>query len=171
MKPVKRLFFATLAIFAAFSLAGCGGAEPPSSDQTQRRAQEQLSAQSNSAVGMPAITNFQEKRILKDILEKRDQSITTITYTQDLNAGLHKLCDSIGFGISAATQYTNPSRVAVYSDSRGYGNVVIPQADPNGLFSPASTEGTWIMCKDPNSDKVAPVYAEPRVIVSTFPLK
>ena len=121
---------------------------------------------------MPAIVNFQEKRILKDILEKRDQSLTTITYTQDLNAGLHKLCDSVGFGIPAATQYTNPQRVAAYGDAaRGYGSIALPQADPNGLFSPASAEGTWVMCKDPNSDKVAPVYAEPRIIVSTFPLK
>ena len=49
--------------------------------------------------------------------------------------------------------------------------VTLPQADPNGLFSPPSAEGTWVMCKDPNSDKVEPIYSEPRIIVSTFPLK
>lgn len=160
-----------LAITAAALLTACLD-QPPTSDQVQRHAQEQLSAQGNAVVGMPSIVNFQEKRILKDILEKRDQSIVTITYTQDMNGVLHKLCDSVGFGISAATQYTNPQRISSGSDGNGhYGTVTLPQADPNGLFSPASTEGTWVMCKDPNSDKVAPVYTEPRVIVSPFPLK
>lgn len=168
----KPIIACMISLAAMITLSGCDmNPAPPSSDQVQRHAQEQLSAQSNATVGMPSIVNFQEKRILKDILEKRDQSITTITYTQDLNAGLHKLCDSVGFGISAATQYTNPQRLASGENSRGYALVTIPQADPNGLFSPASTEGTWVMCKDPNSDKVAPVYAEPRIIVSTFPMK
>lgn len=169
---MKKHIARILAVTAfAYALTGCNKPTPPSSDQVQRYAQEQLSAQGNATVGMPAVVNFQEKRILKDIIEMRDKSITTITYTQDLNAGLHKLCDSVGFGISAATQYTNPQRAQSGTDGRGYGLVTIPQADPNGLFSPSSTEGTWVMCKDPNSNKVAPVYAEPRIIVSTFPLK
>lgn len=46
----------------------------------------------------------------------------------------------------------------------------INQADPNGLFSPASAEGTWILMKDPNGDSVKPVYCEPRVICSPFKL-
>ena len=47
---------------------------------------------------------------------------------------------------------------------------ILAQADPNGLFSPGSAEGTWIMCKDPKGPDVRPVYVEPRVIVSPFPL-
>jgi hypothetical protein len=35
-------------------------------------------------------------------------------------------------------------------------NYVTPQADPNGLFSPASAEGTWILLKDPNGKDVCP---------------
>ena len=158
-----------LILLSTFVLTACE--MKSSSDEVQRVAQEALSAQGNSVVGMPAIVNFQEKRILKDIIEMRDKAIVTITYTQDLNGGLHKLCDSIGFGISAATQYTNPMRIVERSNSHGYSVVTLPQADPNGLFSPASTEGTWVMCKDSNSNKVAPVYIEPRVIVIPFPLK
>lgn len=169
---MKKPILYILAALTVFAIAACSRLDAaPSSDQVQRQQQEQLSAQSNASVGMPAIVNFQEKRILKDILEKRDQSLTTITYTQDMNAGLHKLCDSVGFGIPAATQFTNPQRIVEYSSQRGYGNVTLPQADPNGLFSPSSAEGTWVMCKDPNGDKVEPVYSEPRIIVSRFPLK
>ena len=68
-----------------------------------------------------------------------------------------KVCDSIGYGISSATQFTNPQKIAA-SAQGGY--AVLPQADPNGLFSPASAEGTWVLCKVPGSDKIEPQYIE-----------
>jgi len=154
---------------ASMSLVACVE-ETGSSDQIQNQKQEQVNKQAVQTVGMPSIVNFQEKRILKDILELRDTQIRTYTYTQDMNGHLHKMCDSVGYGISAATQYTNPQRVANRDETQETGNVVVPQADPNGLYSPASTEGTWVLCSDPNQHKTVPVYIEPRVIVSPFPL-
>ena len=122
-------------------------------------------------VGMPAITNFAEKRMMKDILELRDQMHPTYTYLYDMNGKIgEKVCDSLGYGLSGATQYTNPQRASYYNDGGGhYGVIPLPQADPNGLFSPASTEGTWVMCKVPGQEKVMPQYIEPRVIVLSFP--
>ncbi len=165
---MKKSIIALIAIFGSLLIAGCEP-QPLNSDAMQRHAQERLSQQSNMTVGMPAIVNFQEKRILKDIYELRDKALVTYTYTQDMNGNLHKLCDSIGYGISAATEYTNPQRVVKGDVAAAM--TTLPQADPNGLFSPSSTEGTWVMCKDPNGGKISPVYTEPRVIVSTFPLK
>lgn len=158
-------------ILLGFMLSACGE-RTPSSDQMQRNQQEQLSAEANAQVGMPAIVNFQEKRTMKTILELRDKTITTVTYTQDMNGNLHKLCDSVGYGLPYATQYTNPQRVANYHETPDHGNVTLPAADPNGLFSPPSADGTWILCLDPSKKGgTMPVYVEPRVIVSTFPLK
>lgn len=159
-----------ISVLFLFVIAACD-ANSPSSDQVQRQHQEQLSAESNSQVGMPAIVNFQEKRMAKMILELRDTAISTITYTQDMNGNLHKLCDSIGYGLPYATQYTNPQRVANYQEMPDHGNVTLPQADPNGLFSPTSADGTWVLCTDPQSKKVMPLYVEPHVIVSPFALK
>jgi hypothetical protein len=123
--------------------------------------------QAVQSVGLPAITNFQEKRVLKQIMELRDTKISTITYLIDWNAKLHKLCDSIGYGIPYATQYTNPS-MFMYRLS---GNAaVLPQADPNGLYSPAAADGTWVLCLNPETKEVTPMYVEPHVIVSTFAL-
>lgn len=164
---------ATTLLFAALSaaaLTACVDAPAASSDQVQRRAQEQLSAQSNAEVGMPAITRFQEKRMAKDILELRDKAIATITYTQDMNGTLHKLCDSVGYGLPYATQYTNPQR-PIGSDYQGHPLTTMPQADPNGLFSPASADGTWILCVNPDTQKPVPLYVEPHVIVSPMALK
>lgn len=148
----------------AFGLVACNS--NPSSDEVQRQQQESLSKQSNMSVGMPAVSNFFEKRLLKTIIELRDNpKLNTYTYIVDLNGKLHKKCNSIGYGIPYSTQYTNPQ----YKNGSDH-PVALPQADPNGLFSPAAADGTWVLCHDPQSDKLFPVYFEPRVIVSPFEL-
>lgn len=149
------------AIIAAFLVAACD----TSSDARQSAQQEKILQEGTSAVGMPAITHFTERKLVKDILELRDQAgLLTYTYTFAENTGkLTFFCNSVGYGIPYATQFTNPQK---YYTS----GLALPQADPNGLFSPESAEGTWVMCKDPNGDAVKPVYIEPKVIVSQFKL-
>ena len=144
------------------------------SDQKQNDQQETINKQAVEEVGLPNIVNFAEKRQLKDIYELRDKAITTYTYTQDNNGINHLLCRSVNYGIPYSTQYTNPMQPAMHTYSQDnlqhYGGYAVPQADPNGLYSPASAEGTWIFCLDPNTKKPAPLYVEPRVIVSPFKL-
>ena len=154
-----------IAVICVFVLASCD--HQPTSDEIQHHAQEAISAQGNSAVGMPSIVNFQEKRMAKMILELRDTALTTYTYTQDMNGKMHKLCDSVGYGLPYSTQYTNPQRI---SEVYNRGIVTLPQADPNGLFSPPQADGTWVLCLNPKTSKAMPLYIEPKVIVSPFPL-
>lgn len=138
-----------------------------SSDAVQSKQQETLLKEGTAQTGMPAIHNFRERKLLKDILELRDQAgLVTYTYVwSEMQAKLIFFCDSIGYGIPYATEYTNPQKI----ESQGGSHyMTIPQADPNGLFSPASAEGTWVMCKDPNGQETRPVYVEPRVVVSPF---
>ena len=153
-------------LVGCLALSACDE-QRPSADEVQQHAQEQISEQGNQSVGMPAITNFAEKRLMKTILEMRDDpKLTTFTYTQDMNGKLHKRCNSIGYGLPYATQYTNPQKPTYNTQAVA----ILPQADPNGLFSPASAAGTWVLCHDPKSDKLYPVYFEPDVIVSPFEL-
>jgi hypothetical protein len=171
---MKKMTVISLSFVMFLTLTGADGdgcSESPTSDTIQRQQQERILAEGTSQVGMPAIKNFRERKLMKDIIEMRDQSgLVTHTYLAAELAGKigDKLCDSIGYPISAATQFTNPQKIA--HDTTHYG-ITLPQADPNGLFSPASAEGTWVMCKNPNGEEIGPVYSEPRLIVSPFPLK
>ena len=157
---------------------GCSGCSSHnsshgSSDARQRALQEQILREGTAQTGMPAIKNFRERRLLKSILEMRDQEgLSTFTYMyNEMTGGLVFFCDSIGYGIPYATQYTNPAKLEDASQgSEGIALATLPQADPNGLFSPAAAEGTWILCKDPAGSDVKPVYVEPRVVVSPFRL-
>ena len=143
--------------------------ERASSDQVQSAQQERILAEGTAQTGMPAIKNFRERKMLKDILELRDQAgLVTYTYTvSEMTGKLRYFGETIGYGIPYATQYTSPQKPAYYGQTSV---VAMPQADPNGLFSPASAEGTWILMKDPKGDKVLPVYLEPRIVVSPFKL-
>lgn len=158
--------FMTVWIAAGLALFGLSGCEP-SSDTQQREQQEKLSAESNMKAGMPGVSNFTEKKLMKMIIEMRDDpKLNTFTYITDLNGKLHLRCHSIGYGLPYATQYTNPMKYA----SLGAG-ITLPQADPNGLFSPPNAEGTWVLCQNPaKPSDLAPVYFEDRVTVSPFEL-
>jgi hypothetical protein len=147
---------------AAVCLVGCG---PPSADEKTHASQEALTQESNAQVGMPGITRFTEKRLVRQLYEMRDASVATYSYMPDMQGKLWHLCDSVGFGLPYGVQFTNPE----YRTYDG-GGFNLPQPEPNGLFMPPTAEGTWVFCLD-EKGKPAPLYVEPRVIVSTHKLR
>lgn len=161
--------FTIAMIAAAVALAGCGYEYTPSSDKQQSEQQEAILKEGTAAVGMPNITNFRERRKVKENLERRDQEgLVTYTYTfSEVTGKFSFFCSSVGFPIPYATQFTNPEKI---SRADTYGIAILPQADPNGLFSPSSAEGSWVDCVNPQTKKVSTVYVEPRVMASEFPL-
>lgn len=166
-KFLAVLMLVSVCSLCAFDDSGCDG--PPPSDQKQAAAQEQMSEQSNQQVGMPGISNFTEKKLVRKLYELRDQQIPTYAYVMDLNGRLFHVCDSIGYGLPYGVQFTNPDKI-VQDNSQSYGT--LPQSEPNGLFMPPTAEGTWVICADhQHPNEIKPVYIEPRVVVSPFPLK
>jgi hypothetical protein len=161
----------TIVLFLLMTMTGCGPTTD-SSDKVQQKQQETLLKEATAQTGMPAIKNFRERKILKDILELRDQNgLTTYTYLySEMTGKLIYFGETVGYGLPYSTQYTNPERLLAYSERPDGGNITLPQADPNGLFSPSSAEGTWVLLKDPNGTDVKPVYVEPRIVVSPFKL-
>jgi hypothetical protein len=165
---VVALITAAVLVFACKDSNDDGCGRHHDSDTAQTAAQEKILAEGNAIVGMPAIHNFRERKLLKDIYELRDQDgLVTFTYLFSEQTGrLTFFCNSIGYGIPAATQFTSPQKIG--ASGQNYGYAVLPQADPNGLFSPSSAEGTWVLCADQKSKDARPVYIEPRVVVSPF---
>lgn len=169
---MKFLTVACLAV-AALTLGGCF--EENVADKREREQTARLTEQASTQVGMPAITRFTEKRNLKMLYEMRDNpKLSTIAYIVDLNGKLHKFCDALGYGFPYATQFTNPQRDTYYGSGGATGtgsHFQMPQPEPNGLFMPNGAEGTWIMCLNPDTKDVQPVYVEPRIVISPFALK
>lgn len=163
---MKKLLLSGAVFCFCILMAGCPMTNKES-DTEQRKQQAELVNQISDQTGMPNIVNGRERKIMKQIWELRDQDdLVTYTYVfNELKGELIFLGETIGYPIPYATQYTNPDK-PLYPN--WHDTPTIRQADPNGLFSPESAEGTWILMKDPNSNDVQPVYIEARIICSRF---
>ena len=155
----------TLALLAlTVCLVGC---DVNSADKVQTEASEKSLAEAQRQIGMPNIVNFQERKLMKSILELRDkEDLVTYAYIVDWQGNLHFIGQCIGFGLPYSVQFTNPLK-RVRSAA---GHYTAPQADPNGLFMPDGLSATWLMMLDPDTQEVRPVYVEPPIIVSPFKL-
>jgi hypothetical protein len=166
---LKRFIFGLALVATAFAVAACDEVQP-SGEQREARATEQLQNQAAVTVGMPAIVNFTEKRLLKMVYEMRDDPhLVTWSYYTDRSGGKHKVCPttSIGYGFPYATQFSNPNKV-VGSDVHAL--VAIAQPEPNGLFMPSASRGTWVICLAPDGKNLKPVYVEQDVMAYPFPM-
>lgn len=142
-------------------------------DQTERAMLE-----ANRQVGMPAIVNFQEKKIMKQIYELRDSEnlIAHAYLVNEMNGEIGQyLGQCIGYGLPYSTQFSNPERAVDLEDEIGHNLIdshsgVMPQPEPNGLFMPEGLSATWLLLIDPETGEPRPVYVEPAIIVSPFKL-
>ena len=165
-------------IVSVAMLSSCGDLErKPSADKSQQQQTEKSLQEANNQIGMPAIVNFQERKLFKQILELRDQEklITYCYLANEMNGTIGQFIGKgIGYGIPAATQFTSPQKLVDVTDYniqsyQANDAAVIPQADPNGLFMPTATTATWYMLLD-EAGKPHPVYIEPLIIVSPIKL-
>lgn len=138
--------------------------------QTKEAAvQNDMQAAGNAAVGYPLLPNHTQKKQFKTILEKFDQpGLVTYTYLIGMHNEVTPICRSQGFGFPESTQFTNPltldRRVVDGRSTDG----VIANPDPNGLYSPSTSNGTLLMCLTVDGD-VTPVRSEPSVFTSGVP--
>lgn len=165
---------------------GCGRVKQ-SNDAMLAEQQELLLAEGNAQVPPPSIVNWNEKRIAKLIVEKRDQvDLATWTYTKNFDGKYTFVCESIGYGLPYNTRANNPQHYEFISTLTGaYGmsggwrttdgrliwgeHAIMPQPEPNGLFIPDSAKGTWNLCRDPATGKPDVTYQEEDI--SVFPYR
>ena len=100
---------------------------------SEAAAVEKTTKEAYAQTGMPGITQFTERRLLRKLYELRDKEVSTYTYVRDYEGRLHHLCDSIGFGVPFSAQYSNPETFDGWHDSP------IPQPEPNGLYPPTAS--------------------------------
>lgn len=155
----------------AFVLTGCEPTTKKDADKQQTHATMQAMSEAQAQIGMPAIINFQERKLAKMIFELRDkEDLVCYAYIVNLEGKLVYLGRCLGFGLPYSVQYTNPERVAHQQTYNGGSFGTIPQPDPNGLFMPSGLSATWLMMFDEATGETRPVYLEPEIIVSPFPL-
>ena len=136
-------------------------------ERQQNHQQGELVLEAQKQCGMPDLVNFQERKMMKKIIEQRDKAnLVCYAYLFSNQTGkLIYIGKCMGYGLPYSTQYTNPQRIDEYGR-----NVALPQSDPNGLYMPSDAHGTWLLMIKSDGG-TTPVYVEPDVIVSPFKLQ
>lgn len=165
---MNRVLSTLAVLFCMIVMAGCD--ENISADQEQAKQTEQAMQEANRQIGMPAILNFQERKLFKNIMELRDkENLICYAYIYSMNGKLNFIGKCIGFGLPASIQYSNPSKIVKTVRRGSVYHGPMPQPEPNGLFMPEGLSATWLMMIDADG-KPRPVYIEPQIVVSPFPL-
>ena len=172
----KLLAVGVIGVLMASMLVGCGQRETASSKENNYT--QDLMEQSSSIVGYPDVTNFFEKAQLKEIYELRDDpNLICYWYTKnDMTGKWIYQGECIGYGIPYTTQFTQPDTMQraalpvldINGNDKGrneYFTEVLPQADPNGLYSSPSTSATWILSVDEDGN-ITPSYVESEITVT-----
>ena len=169
---MKRIILLLVFMFMSVFVFSYGSQESTNnSDSVLEKATEQTMREMNAQVGMPSIKNFQERKLAKLIFELRDkEDLITYAYIVNLNGDLIFIGTCIGFGLPYSVQYTSPIKLVRTDLGDSYGDMAVPQADPNGLFMPDGLSATWLMMIDPETGEARPVYVEPQIMVSPFKL-
>jgi hypothetical protein len=170
---MKNLFILIGIIFLIGCCNSCDeNRKEATAEQRQAKQTNQILSEIDRQLGLPNMSNFQQKKLMKMVYELCDkEDLICYAYIKsDYHGKLFYIGKCIGFGVPFSAQYTNPEKVVHKETYQGGSYGTLPQADPNGLYMPTSSSATWLMMIDPKDNKPRPVYLEPEIVVSPFPL-
>ncbi len=157
------LLFTSVFVLSTVSIVLAGSADNAERDMVRR--QQVIYAQNQP---IPKYDYSLARDLWIQFYDAQMSALSTFSFVQSISGGAPEFdCPSIGYSIARGTQLTNP--LQDISQAAGSG-VVIPQAEPNGLFSSPNTDGTIAFCNNGNGT-VAPVYTEQKVTTFPFPVK
>ncbi|MFI5296559.1 MAG: hypothetical protein ACHREM_00555 [Polyangiales bacterium] len=159
MKNRHALFVMLAAFGACGADADCTSSEERDSSKVDDQQKVYATAQP-----IPTFKWSQDRDNLIQIYKMKNEARTTYAVVRAAGTGdVLWYCQSVGFPIPADTQLTNPLQ-------RSYESAVIEQPEPNGLFSSKHTDGTYVLCVEPDGT-VSPQYTESKVEVFSRPVK
>lgn len=158
----KILMFLPLVL----AISGCDRRQP-TADQRQAQAQATALDGADREIGMPRLANFSQRKLLKNAYEDMDQTTLTYVYVQSLDGKFVCLGQGVGYGVMGGTQFTAPTKQEYYN---GGGVIQVPQAEPNGLFTPTSGAATIVNLVNPANGEAHTALIEPNVVTLPFKL-
>src|SRR5260370_4852081 len=157
---MKRIFILApwLLLLGLFLTAGACDSPQTSTESNQVNSQQSVYSQSQP---LHQYDYSPERDELQQIYDARMKVVNTWTVIYSMGKPVF-VCPSKGYPIPYTTQLTNPEQIDYNPGSGGGGNVTIPQAEPNGLYT-GTTSATWVLCVRTlpgGGSEIEPVYSE-----------
>lgn len=152
MKFSKKIVAVVPVVILAIGLSACSvGSTAPTGQAAENQQQKQDTTNLESSQPLPAVYYSQERANLIDIELAEVNDVRTTSFVVGNNGDvLMYSCPSIGFGIPDSASLSNPDQVENDSYPSGGAAVTIGQMDPTGIYAPASSAGTWLICLSDN---------------------
>lgn len=143
----RKLAIVAAAVGAgAIALVGCGSHGNAANNANAKAEQNQLNIY-NATQPLPVFNKSQLRQTLIEVETAQSQPTPTTTFFFNLGSvDPISSCPSIGFPVATTDQVSNPEQITRAGVGSGnYSDGVIPQIDPNGVYSGDST-GTYVLC-------------------------
>jgi hypothetical protein len=164
-KPIVMLLIVVSMLGAMIAAVACG-----SSAGEEHKQSEDILSSIFANQPLPNMGGYSFTReILRHIefFEGKEAGSTYSYFLNEYTGQIYLICPSKGYPIPYAAQLSNP--VQPYCNGC---SMAVSQADPIGVYIPATAEGTWVPCTNADdSTAVTPQYWEPRVFATTFKIK
>lgn len=159
---MRRCLIALLVAAAmAFTLSGCIEDATESESNAVDRQQDAY----GKYQPVPFFEWSPQRQLWIDFYKAQNETAGTWSYISSWDGQVKFETPSQGYPTPMDTQLTNPLKVQ-YSSS----GAVVAQAEPNGLFTSANTDGTIIMATNTDGT-LSPIYTELKVTCFPFPVK
>ncbi|TVZ01236.1 hypothetical protein EAS64_33700 [Trebonia kvetii] len=152
----KIIGLSAAALITAGALAGCSGIGTQDANQAESAAQR---ADASSLEQSQPLPHFNYSQIRATIIDaetiEANGTQTTSFFFQMGSRDPVFSCPSLGEPVSNTASLSNPYQ-AVTADAQGNGftgAAVIGQMDPNGIYAPSSSSGTYVICVAANGSK------------------
>lgn len=135
-----------VAVAGMVTLGACGSHGNAANNADVKAESQQLGIY-NATQPLPVFNKSQLRQTLIEIETAQSQPTTTTTFFFNLGSpNPISSCPSIGFPVPTTDEISNPEQITRSSVGSGnYSDGVVPQIDPNGVYSGDST-GTYVLC-------------------------
>lgn len=161
----KKIVLVACSVALMLPLAACHGAQTSNGQAKENKAQ---AADTTTLITNQAPPGFNYSQIRQNLIDietaEANGAQSTSFFFNYAERDPYMVCPSIGAPIPITVSLTNPSQVTWGANNAG--PAVTDQMDPNGIYSPKSGQGTWVLCIGANG-KIVPQYAE-EIVHSVF---
>lgn len=156
MNRNRKITIGVAGALIALAVAGCSSSGLTGGNQAEHAAQQADTTTLENNQPIPQFHYSQERQslIAAESAAANGTQTTSFFFTQNGTQPLFQ-CPSIGMGVPDSASLSNPSQVVQSGDGGGGRNAsVIGQEDPDGIYTPASSTGTFVNCLNGQGQEV-----------------
>lgn len=144
------------AALLAFGLAACQGAGNPSGQQQENQQQQSdtTTYETNQPIPHFQYSDYRQTAINVEAIQALGEQTTSFFFNLGVKDPIFS-CPSLGSPFPNTAELSNPDQIENDGYPQGGQAVTVGQMDPNGVYSPESSSGTYVICLNAQGQQYA----------------